>query len=66
VQLTKDHVPVVYHDFIVSETGTDLPLHNLSLEQVSRDPSEKHSPGIDDLRFIVYAHQRSAVAATPR
>lgn len=35
VQLTKDHVPVIYHDFLVSETGTDAPLHTLSFEQVS-------------------------------
>ena len=34
VQLTKDHVPVIYHDFLMSETGIDAPLHTLSLEQV--------------------------------
>lgn len=34
VQLTKDHVPVIYHDFLMSETGIDAPLHSLSLEQV--------------------------------
>ncbi|KAF4123672.1 glycerophosphodiester phosphodiesterase, partial [Geosmithia morbida] len=33
VQLTKDHVPVVYHDFLVSETGIDAPVHTLTLEQ---------------------------------
>ena len=36
VQLTKDHVPVIYHDFLVSETGIDAPVHTLTLEQVSR------------------------------
>ena len=35
VQLTKDDVPIIYHDFLISETGIDAPLHNLSLEQVS-------------------------------
>ena len=35
VQLTKDHVPVVYNDFLVSETGIDAPVHTLTLEQVS-------------------------------
>lgn len=35
VQLTKDHVPVIYHDFLVSETGIDAPVHTLTLEQVS-------------------------------
>lgn len=34
VQLTKDHVPVIYHDFLVSETGIDAPVHTLTLEQV--------------------------------
>lgn len=33
VQLTKDMVPVIYHDFLVSETGVDVPVHNLTLEQ---------------------------------
>ncbi len=35
VQLTKDHVPVIYHDFLVSETGIDAPVHTLTLEQVA-------------------------------
>ncbi|CAN9134132.1 Glycerophosphodiester phosphodiesterase [Alternaria arborescens] len=33
VQLTKDHVPVIYHDFLVSETGIDAPVHTLTLDQ---------------------------------
>ena len=33
VQLTKDLVPVIYHDFLISETGTDSPMHALSLDQ---------------------------------
>jgi glycerophosphodiester phosphodiesterase len=33
VQLTKDHIPVIYHDFLVSETGADVPVHSLTLEQ---------------------------------
>ena len=35
VQITKDNIPVIYHDFLMSETGIDVPLHKLSLEQVS-------------------------------
>ena len=34
VQLTKDSVPIIYHDYLMSETGIDAPLHSLSLEQV--------------------------------
>ncbi|KAL1311879.1 hypothetical protein AAFC00_001951 [Neodothiora populina] len=57
VQLTKDMVPVIYHDFLVSETGVDVPVHNLTLEQflhvsegqtprASRPPSPKENvPG---------------------
>lgn len=33
VQLTKDHVPVIYHDFLVAESGVDIPMHELTLEQ---------------------------------
>ncbi|KAI9696668.1 MAG: Glycerophosphocholine phosphodiesterase [Bogoriella megaspora] len=33
VQLTRDHVPVIYHDFLVSESGTDAPVHTLDFEQ---------------------------------
>jgi glycerophosphodiester phosphodiesterase len=54
VQMTKDHVPVIYHDFLVSETGLDAPVHTLTLEQFlaasegqtprsSRPPSPKRS-----------------------
>ncbi|ANB15100.1 Gde1p [Sugiyamaella lignohabitans] len=33
VQLTKDHIPVIYHDFLVGETGIDIPMHSLTLDQ---------------------------------
>ncbi|CAG8981513.1 hypothetical protein HYALB_00003086 [Hymenoscyphus albidus] len=33
VQLTRDHVPVIYHDFLVNESGADLAPHNLSHDQ---------------------------------
>ncbi|KAH8842435.1 hypothetical protein MCOR27_005767 [Pyricularia oryzae] len=47
VQLTKDHIPVIYHDFLVSETGIDAPVHTLTLEQflhINPDSSRNHSP----------------------
>jgi len=46
VQLTKDHVPIIYHDFLVSETGIDAPVHTLTLEQflhVSDLQTPRHS-----------------------
>ncbi|KAI8634486.1 glycerophosphodiester phosphodiesterase GDE1 [Xylariaceae sp. FL1651] len=42
VQLTKDHVPVIYHDFLVSETGIDAPVHTLTLEQFLHINDEKN------------------------
>ncbi|KAI1153407.1 Glycerophosphoryl diester phosphodiesterase family-domain-containing protein [Nemania diffusa] len=33
VQVTRDLKPVIYHDFLVSETGTDAPMHTLTYEQ---------------------------------
>lgn len=47
VQLTKDHVPVIYHDFLVSETGIDAPVHTLTLEQflqLSENPQQATTP----------------------
>jgi len=31
--LTKDYHPIVYHDFLVKETGGDVPLHGLTNDQ---------------------------------
>ncbi|KAL8834482.1 MAG: hypothetical protein Q9170_003717 [Blastenia crenularia] len=33
VQLTKDLVPVIFHDFLVMQTGGDVPLHTLTKDQ---------------------------------
>ncbi|GMM34171.1 glycerophosphocholine phosphodiesterase [Saccharomycopsis crataegensis] len=33
VQLTKDLVPVIYHDFLVAESGMDIPMHQMTAEQ---------------------------------
>ena len=46
VQLTKDMVPVIYHDFLVGETGIDVPVHTLTLEQflhVNKQPTPSRS-----------------------
>ena len=59
VQVTKDLVPVIYHDFLVSETGADVPVHSLTLEQFlhvnegtprnrSRDPTRTPSGDSND------------------
>lgn len=49
VQLTKDHVPVIYHDFLVSETGIDAPVHALTLEQFLHINSDS-ARGVKDRR----------------
>jgi len=42
VQLTKDHVPVIYHDWKVTETGFDIPVNALTLQQfLSLHPEDK-------------------------
>ncbi|KAK3331402.1 ankyrin repeat-containing protein [Apodospora peruviana] len=33
VQITRDLHAVIYHDFSLSESGTDVPVHDLTLEQ---------------------------------
>ncbi|OHW90621.1 glycerophosphoryl diester phosphodiesterase [Colletotrichum incanum] len=48
VQLTKDHVPVIYHDFLVSETGIDAPVHTLTLEQFLHiNPDSNRTNGVN-------------------
>lgn len=70
VQLTKDHVPVIYHDFLVSETGIDAPVHTLTLEQFlhvnqsrsarpSRLPSPPLNPTLNGFRRRDDFRQRS-------
>ena len=70
VQLTKDHVPVIYHDFLVSETGIDAPVHTLTLEQFlhvnqsrsarpSRPPSPPLNPTLNGFRRRDDFRQRS-------
>lgn len=59
VQLTKDNIPVVYHDFAVAETGVDIPMHELTLEQflelnsfgTKRDPIRGRRNSLDDSEF---------------
>ncbi|ODV78687.1 GDPD-domain-containing protein [Suhomyces tanzawaensis NRRL Y-17324] len=44
VQLTKDFIPVVYHDFTVAESGVDIPMHALTVEQFLglKDDEKQH------------------------
>jgi glycerophosphodiester phosphodiesterase len=65
VQLTKDHVPVIYHDFLVSETGIDAPVHTLTLEQFlhvnERNTSRtSRTPSPDRIKNAVLEKVRNA------
>lgn len=42
VQLTKDFVPVIYHDYLVSETGLDIPTQAVTLEQFLDISNQEH------------------------
>ncbi|KAK4221556.1 Glycerophosphoryl diester phosphodiesterase family-domain-containing protein, partial [Podospora fimiseda] len=65
VQVTKDGVSVIYHDILVSETGTDIPMHSLTLEQFlaiskeqsgplqRRRASSVHEPRDDGTKFLI-------------
>lgn len=60
VQLTKDYVPVVYHDFTVAESGVDIPMHAMTAEQFlglgetnsSKKEKQKHNT---DAKFANYS-----------
>lgn len=59
VQLTKDDVPVIYHDFIVAESGIDIPMSSLTLEQFmhlnlgnQKDHSDNKNKIVKDDMFI--------------
>lgn len=40
--MTRDHVPVIYHDFLMSESGADIAPHHLSFDQVRfHDPAQQ-------------------------
>ncbi|SCU94647.1 LANO_0E07514g1_1 [Lachancea nothofagi CBS 11611] len=48
VQLTKDNVPVIYHDFLVAESGVDIPMHELTLEQfLDLNNADRHRKTLD-------------------
>lgn len=46
VQLTKDYLPVIFHDFVVMETGGDVPMHALTSDQF-KHLSQSQAPRSD-------------------
>ncbi|KAI4254936.1 MAG: hypothetical protein L6R42_006984, partial [Xanthoria sp. 1 TBL-2021] len=69
VQLTKDDVPIIYHDFLMSETGIDAPLHNLNLEQfmfISQAQSAEGDPSSRAERNYLERNGNSSILAGGR
>ena len=56
VQVTKDLVPVIYHDFIVKETNVTLPVNGLTLKEFQQLKQESNGYDSDD------DSQRSTIA----
>ncbi|KAI9795247.1 MAG: Glycerophosphocholine phosphodiesterase [Candelina submexicana] len=66
VQLTKDYYPVIYHDFHVKETGGDIPLYGLTLDQFQH-LSRSQAPRSDLLSLGEQRHlERSNPNGKPR
>ncbi|KAG7663045.1 GDE1 [[Candida] subhashii] len=72
VQLTKDFEVVVYHDFTVAESGVDIPMHCLTLEQFlglnggsgsggtkNGGGSERRRNSVDDISLLSNRKPRS-------
>jgi hypothetical protein len=64
--LTKDLIPVIYHDFLVSETGIDAPVHTLTLEQVSVDLLLLRFPPIDSIPVLTAERTKHTQTFTSR
>jgi glycerophosphodiester phosphodiesterase len=52
VQLTKDHVPVIYHDWTITETGYDIPIHAITLQQFLKINKQRFVPE----EFLIREH----------
>ncbi|KAH8906135.1 GDPD-domain-containing protein [Coniochaeta sp. PMI_546] len=57
VQVTKDHEAVIFHDFSLSESGTDVPVHDLTLDQFMY-ASNIQSPHGNPLSVLGPVHAR--------
>ncbi|KAK2754570.1 hypothetical protein FQN54_006971 [Arachnomyces sp. PD_36] len=65
VQLTKDLVPVIYHDFSLNESGTDVPIHDLTLKQFLY-ASQAQSPRGNPISVLGDIHTHDGKRCKPR
>ncbi|KAI1428286.1 Glycerophosphoryl diester phosphodiesterase family-domain-containing protein [Xylaria sp. FL1777] len=59
VQITRDFKPVIYHNFSLSETGTDIPIHDVTMDQYQYASLQASQPipSIDQMNSL-YAKAR--------
>ena len=70
VQLTKDLVPVIFHDFLVMEAGGDTPLYTLRLDQflhLSKAQTPKGDlSGMAETRYMERSKNPNGPPSRPR
>lgn len=70
VQLTKDYFPVIYHDFLVKETGGDISLHELTYDQfrhLSRSQASRGSLlSLGEQRYLKMSDPERKLRFRPR
>ncbi|KAK7965164.1 hypothetical protein PG988_010168 [Apiospora saccharicola] len=59
VQVTRDRVPVIYHDWAVSETGLDTPVHSMTYAQWMAISDSQTDPHHDSPRGRLPWDERS-------
>ena len=70
VQLTKDYHPVIYHDFLVKETGGNISIHGLTFDQFEHF-SRSQAPRTDllrlaELRYLETSNPNGELPLKPR
>ncbi|KAK7989591.1 hypothetical protein PG990_006453 [Apiospora arundinis] len=66
VQVTRDRVPVIYHDWSVSETGLDTPIHSMTYAQWMAISDSQTDPHHDTPRGRLPWDERSRPSLPPR
>ncbi|KAK7951193.1 GDPD-domain-containing protein [Apiospora aurea] len=65
VQVTRDRVPVIYHDWAVSETGLDTPVHSMTYAQWMAISDSQTDPHHDAPRGRLPWDERSRPSLPP-
>ncbi|CAG8676126.1 23030_t:CDS:2 [Cetraspora pellucida] len=47
-QVTKDLIPVIYHDWYITETGFDIPIHSVTLNQFLKIKARENERNLDN------------------